>query len=149
MFGSVSAHSQDATASAVASPNWYESLCQGKCAATILFGPQLITGLGNVDGTSSFKPPWNYQYGSSYFVGGALSRSFLELGKLAAFEIEGGAGQRFGSLHETEGWIALYARWKYFPWNDYIVTSGSPDGGRGADLAFFAGIWTHSSIGCS
>src|ERR1035441_364006 len=24
------------------------------------------------------------------------------------------------------------------------VTSGSPDGGRGADLAFFAGIWTHS-----
>src|SRR5450756_664293 len=27
------------------------------------------------------------------------------------------------------------------------VTSGSPDGGRGADLAFFAGIWTHSPIG--
>src|ERR1019366_8772535 len=23
--------------------------------------------------------------------------------------------------------------------------SGSPDGGRGADLAIFAGIWTHSS----
>ena len=25
------------------------------------------------------------------------------------------------------------------------VTSGSPDDGRGADLAIFAGIWTHSS----
>ena len=26
-----------------------------------------------------------------------------------------------------------------------IVISGSPDDGRGADLAIFAGIWTHSS----
>src|ERR1035437_5125236 len=25
------------------------------------------------------------------------------------------------------------------------VTSGGPNGGRGADLAIFAGIWTHSS----
>ena len=25
------------------------------------------------------------------------------------------------------------------------VNSGSPNGGRGADLAIFAGIWTHSS----
>ena len=29
------------------------------------------------------------------------------------------------------------------------ATSGSPDGGRGADLAIFAGIWAHSSLGCS
>jgi hypothetical protein len=40
-----------------------------------------------------------------------------------SYELETGAGQRFGSLHEEEVWLAFYARWKYFPWNDYLRTT--------------------------
>jgi hypothetical protein len=94
-----------------------------KCAATIYFGKQLDTAMTNVFGLSSFVPPYSYKFGDSYFIGGSLSRVLGEAGEFAALEIESGAGQRFGLLHEEEAWIALYARWKYFPWNDYLRTS--------------------------
>jgi hypothetical protein len=101
-----------------------KDFCQGKCAATVFIGRELATGLSYVDGMKPpFVPPWRYQYGDSGIVGGALSRSIFEIGNLYATEIEGGLAQRFGSLHETETWIALYARWKYFPWNNYLLTS--------------------------
>jgi hypothetical protein len=94
-----------------------------KCAATILVGKQLDTGQQNVFGLGAFVPPYAYKYGNSYFVGGSLSRVIGELGEFVAYEVEPGIGQRFGSLHEEEVWIALYARWKYFPWNDYVRTT--------------------------
>lgn len=116
-------HSRKPPPSADNPSKWYEPLCQGKCAATILIGRQLNTGLAAVFGKSTFVSSENYQYGNSYFVGGAISRSFLEFGRLFALEIEVGVGQRLGSLHESEAWIALYGRWKYFPWNDYLRTT--------------------------
>lgn len=123
LLSSALVYAQEPRGSSTDTPKWYETLCRGKCAATILVGKQLDTGLAHVDGTSSFVPPWDYQYGDSYFVGVALSYSLVELFQAVAIEIEGGTGQRFGMLHETEGWVAFYARWKLFPWNDYLRTS--------------------------
>ena len=99
------------------------SFCQGKCAATFFVGRENETGQEHVLGIKRFVAPYDYQYGNSYFVCGALSRVIAEVGNLAALEIEVGVGQRFGDLHETEGWIALYGRWKYFPWNKYLITT--------------------------
>jgi hypothetical protein len=104
------------------------AFCQGKCAATIYVGLENETGQGSMLGTSHFVPPYRYQFAANQFVGGTLSRVLAEvgngaMGSLLAIEIEIGAGQRFGNLHETEGWAALYLRWKYFPWNDYLRTT--------------------------
>lgn len=123
LFSSAIGYAQEPRGFSTKTPTWYESVCRGKCAATILVGKQLDTGLAHVDGTSSFVPPWDYQYGNSYFVGAALSYSLFEIFQAAVIEIEGGVGQRFGSLHESEGWVAFYARWKLFPWNNYLRTS--------------------------
>jgi hypothetical protein len=69
--------------------------------------------------------PNAYHFGDSYFLAGSFSRTFAEIGPYVSYEIETGAGQRFGSLHEEEVWLALYARWKYFPWNDYVRTTAA------------------------
>jgi hypothetical protein len=105
-----------------------DAFCQGKCAATIFVGLENETGQGSMLGTKRFVPPYQYKFAENYFAGGTLSRVIAEvgnkaMGSLAALEIEIGAGQRFGKLHETEGWAALYLRWKYFPWNDYLITT--------------------------
>ena len=118
------AWNKDTGVSSVSLADRIKNSCQGKCAATIFLGKELDTGLSYVDGMKPpFVPPWHYQYGDSGIVGGALSRTIFEIGNLYATEIEGGLAQRFGSLHETETWIALYARWKYFPWNSYLITT--------------------------
>jgi hypothetical protein len=102
---------------------WGASARSKKCAATFLLGRQINTGLAHIDGMESFVPPWAYKFGNSYFAGGLLSRVLGEIGDFTALEIEAGVGQRFGSLHEEEVWIALYGRWKYFPWNNYLRTT--------------------------
>jgi hypothetical protein len=94
-----------------------------KCAATIYLGIENDTSQSNMFGLKSFVPPYAYRFGDSYFVGGSLSRVLAELGPFVSYEVETGVGQRFGSLREEEVWVALYARWKYFPWNDYVRTS--------------------------
>ena len=102
------------------SPPWD---CKGKCAAAIYGGPYLLTPLGNVDGARGFVPPWKYKYDDSAFVGGTLSQVFVEFKQFAQIEGEVGVGRRFGILHETEVWAALYFRWKWFPWNEFITTT--------------------------
>jgi hypothetical protein len=94
-----------------------------RCAATILVGKANDTSQSNMFGIKPFVQPYAYKFADSYFVGGSMSRAIGELGQFVSYEIESGVGQRFGSLHEEEVWIALYARWKYFPWNDYLRTS--------------------------
>jgi hypothetical protein len=96
-----------------------------KCAGTFYFGFQNNTNQAQMFGLSRFVAPYNYQFLDSYFVGGSFSRTFAEIGPYISYELEAGAGQRFGSLHEEEVWLALYARWKYFPWNDYVRTTAA------------------------
>jgi hypothetical protein len=38
-------------------------------------------------------------------------------------EPEFGIGKRFGNVRAVEIWGALYFRWTYFPWNDYLKTT--------------------------
>lgn len=97
--------------------------CGGRCAAALLIGPQLATDMEKVFGLKSFTPPWQYRFDDSVLVGGALSYRLLGNAGIASIEGEVGIGQRFGSLHQTEGWVALYARWSAFPWNAYLRTS--------------------------
>ena len=100
--------------------------CGGRCAATLLIGPQLTSDMDRVFGIGenpSYVPPWRYNFGDSWFAGGALSYRVLGNAEVASIEFEAGVGQRFGSLHQTEGWVALYGRWSYFPWNSLVRTS--------------------------
>ena len=43
--------------------------------------------------------------------------------QFAQIEGEVGVGHQFEILHETEVWAALYFRWKWFPWNEFITTT--------------------------
>jgi hypothetical protein len=135
------ANGQPASGSAAGSFDW---LCRGlpqdriwgpppaispadakKCAGTLYFGIQNNTNQAAMFGLARFVPPWGYKILDSYFVAGSFSRTFAEIGPYISYEIEAGAGQRLGSLHEEEVWLALYARWKYFPWNDYVRTTAA------------------------
>lgn len=99
-------------------------VCGGRCSATVLIGPELETDMWNVYGLEGRKyvPPWQYNFGSAGLGAGALSYRFFD-SEWIAFEGEVGVGQRFGSLNQTEGWVALYGRWKWFPWNHFLTTT--------------------------
>lgn len=96
--------------------------CIGDCSATLFTGRLVKTAMWEILVTKH-QMPWDWQWGGSYFVGGALNREIIKFDRFAAIEIEGGAGKRFGSLDEGEFWGALYLRWKWFPWNDYLRTT--------------------------
>jgi hypothetical protein len=96
-----------------------------KCAGTLYFGIQNNTNQAAMFGLARFVPPYGYHFLDSYFIAGSFSRTIAEIGPYISYEIEAGAGQRLGSLHEEEVWLALYARWKWFPWNDYVRTTAA------------------------
>jgi hypothetical protein len=81
-----------------------------KCAGTLYLGFQNDTNQAAMFGLARFVPPYAYHSGDSYLISGSLSRTIAEIGPYISYEIETGAGQRFGSLHEEEVWLALYAR---------------------------------------
>ncbi len=94
-----------------------------KCAGSFYVGIENETSQAKMFGLNRFVPPYDYKFGDSYFISGSFSRTFAEIGPYISYELETGAGQRFGSLHEEEIWLALYGRWRYFPWNDYLRTT--------------------------
>ena len=100
------------------------SACSGRCAATVLAGIQLETSMEEVFGVrGEFTPPWGYEFSKGFFLGGTFSFELFDFNSLIGFEAEAGLGQRFGTLHETEVWGAVYLRWKYFPWNHIVKTT--------------------------
>ena len=56
-------------------------------------------------------------------VRGKLVRRLVTLFKVIDIEPELGIGKRFGNVRAVEIWGALYFRWTYFPWNDYVKTT--------------------------
>jgi hypothetical protein len=96
-----------------------------KCAGTLYLGIQNDTNQAAMFGLARFVPPYAYHLADSYFISGSLSRTIAEIGPYISYELEAGTGQRFGSLHEEEVWLALYARWRYFPWSDYVRTTAA------------------------
>lgn len=96
--------------------------CQMDCAATIYLGKYISTPMTDI--FLKFKTaPWNWNTKDSTLLSGSFSREILSYQDLFAFETEVGVGKRFGRQDEFEIWGALYARWKYFPWNDYLRTT--------------------------
>ncbi|NLH80876.1 MAG: hypothetical protein GX458_08545 [Phyllobacteriaceae bacterium] len=120
--------------------------CSGHCAVTVFAGPQLTTDLAAALGAEGkFTAPWDYRWGASKFIGGALSRDVFEYRDYFKIEAEIGVGQRFGSFHETDGWGALYFRWTKFPWNDWVKTSIAAS--TGLDFASAVPAWEARETG--
>jgi hypothetical protein len=98
--------------------------CSGDCALTISIGPRLETTLRSALALEQpYTAPWNWKYGNSGIVSATLSKRYAWIEDTIYFEPEMGLGQRYGALRETEAWVALYARWVRFPWNDFLRTS--------------------------
>ena len=112
---------------------WHNPLsaCDHDCAVYFSFGRFADEKMSNSFGFSGgFAPdagdyvaPWNYDYQDAFLISGAFSRQILTVGSWFSAELEGGIGQRFGDMHATEVWGAIYLRWHAFPWNDYVRTT--------------------------
>lgn len=98
------------------------SPCEMNCTATIFVGRYISTPMTDI--FLKYKtPPWHWKTKDSTLVSGAFNREIVTYSDLFAFETEAGLGKRFGEQDEWEVWGALYARWKKFPWNDYLRTT--------------------------
>lgn len=95
--------------------------CSGDCAVTFLSGQLVETGMTNIF-INKHIPPWDWRWGTSYLESASLSRQVLTFSSYVGVETEIGAGKRFGFLHETEAWGALYFRLK-LPGAEYLRTS--------------------------
>jgi hypothetical protein len=69
------------------------------------------------------ESPSNWQWDNSFILALTLSRPWVEYRGLFSIEPEVGIAKRFGPADGVEGWIALFFRWNYFPWNKYLRTS--------------------------
>src|ERR1700694_961282 len=67
--------------------------------------------------------PWSGSYGRNDFIGGAVSRRIGRVRDHFIFEVEVGAGERFKHFSSPEGWVALYLRFDWFPWNNFVYTT--------------------------
>lgn len=68
--------------------------------------------------------PWEAELETDTpWIGGSLSKRIGTWGKSIAFELEGGAGYRFGDEDTGEVWGALYVRYDNFFWNDTVYTT--------------------------
>jgi hypothetical protein len=98
------------------------SPCEMNCTATVFVGRYIATPMTDI--FIKYKtPPWNWKTKDSTLVSGAFNREIITYSDKFAFEGEIGVGKRFGAQDEWETWGAIYARWKSFPWNDYIRTT--------------------------
>lgn len=68
--------------------------------------------------------PWDAEVdGGTPWLGLSVSRRMWTWGEDIAFELEGGAGYRFGDEKTGEAWGALYMRYDGFIWNDSLYTT--------------------------
>ena len=98
--------------------------CAGNCAISFYGGQYVKTPMKSVFGVDEAKAVWDWKWDQHYIVGAALSRRIWSVGALE-IEPEIGIAQRFGGMHEVEGWAALYFRWTWFPWNHVIRTTAA------------------------
>lgn len=102
--------------------NAVDQACDGDCSFTIYGGRHVDTAMTDIFLTE-FVPPWDWRYGDSGIVAATVGRRVARLFDRVDLEPEIGVAQRFGDQTETEVWMALYARWTEFPWNDYVRTT--------------------------
>lgn len=104
---------------------WYglTGPCDEKCAVMVFGGKFVETPMEDIFFRGDLSP-FDWDYGDSGFVGFSASRTVASFWRERfAIETELGVGKRFGSMHESEIWGALFLRYRDFPWNDYIYTT--------------------------
>lgn len=123
-LAAVASLSVPATPAAAAELEFHDPFrpCVNDCAVTVLAGGLVETAMMDIFVNKGI-PPWDWKYGRSAFIGAAISRELVTWGNYGSIEGELGIGKRFGIMDEGEGWVALYFRWKWFPWNDYVRTT--------------------------
>ncbi|TNM62909.1 hypothetical protein [Aliirhizobium smilacinae] len=104
---------------------WYglTGPCDNKCAIMVFGGKFVETPMEDIFLRGDLSP-FNWEYGDSGFIGFSASRTVASFWRERfAIETELGVGKRFGSMHESETWAALFLRYRDFPWNDYLYTT--------------------------
>jgi len=104
---------------------WYGATgpCDGKCSVMVFGGKFVETGMSDIFLGGDLWP-FGWEYGDSTFLGAAASRTVASLWQeRVTIEPEIGFGKRFGAMDEYEAWAAVFLRYNYFPWNDYIYTT--------------------------
>lgn len=122
-----------ASASGLPEVRWFSPFgpCSGNCAVHASIGRLIKEDMTHSFGfnhdffpdAGDFVAPWDYDYKDSFLLSGTASRRVMDIGGWVSAELEAGVAQRFGDMHATEFWGALYLRWHAFPWNDYVRTS--------------------------
>jgi hypothetical protein len=98
------------------------SPCTGDCGVALLFGKSVSrTPMTSI--FVHFQSPDQWQWDDTYMVTLSAQRTWIRYGKYFSLDPEIGFGRRFGDAPGLEGWLALYVRWRYFPWSDYVRTS--------------------------
>ncbi len=97
--------------------------CAGDCRLHLYAGRFIVDYGLKTYGLDGFEPLWDSNWADSGIVAAAVSRPVVSFGEYARIDAELGAAQRFGEATSQEIWAALYLRWTYFPWNDYLHTS--------------------------
>jgi hypothetical protein len=101
------------------------SPCDRNCAVTLYTGPAVEDSMADVLVKAPELPfTWEYR-GDDWLVGAAASRHAATLFGRIDLEPEIGLGQRLGRQTQTEAWIALYGRWRGFPWDRWVVTTAA------------------------
>ncbi len=91
-------------------------------------GDWAVTVYGGLVSENKFSrllfTPWDAEVDEDTpWLGLSLSKRMWTWGEDIAFELEGGAGYRFGDEKTGEFWGALYTRYDGFFWNDTIYTT--------------------------
>ena len=98
------------------------SPCSGDCGVALLFG-QSVSQTPMTSVFIHFQSPAYWQWDNTYIATLSAQRTWIRYGKYFTIDPEIGFGQRFGDAPGPQGWLALYVRWRYFPWSDYVRTS--------------------------
>jgi hypothetical protein len=98
------------------------SPCKGDCGVALLFGKSVSrTPMTSI--FLHFQSPAYWQWDDTYIATLSAKRTWIKFGKYFSIDPEIGIGRRFGVADGAEAWLALYVRWHYFPWSDYVRTS--------------------------
>jgi hypothetical protein len=99
------------------------SPCERNCAVAAYLGTYVENSMADV---LFFSPetPFTWDYATDdHFLGLTLSRYAATVLGRVDVEPEVGLGRRFGRQSVTEGWLAVFFRYRGFPWDETLLTS--------------------------
>jgi len=97
--------------------------CSGECGFQIYAGKFVDDSMKSMFGLEGFTPIWEWQWADSGIIAAAVSRPIVSLKDYAEIEGEIGVAKRFGQATSPEVWAALFFKWKWFPWNNFVKTT--------------------------